>query len=163
MQIVANIPERYAGVLKEGQKASIILEAYPTEEFVATVTDVSPVIDSTSRTKQIILKFDKRDSRINAGMFAKVKLYTQDYSGAIVVPTDAIVEKNDKKNLYIVTDGVAHLREVALGNTVDDYIQVVSGVFEGEKIVVEGMRVLSDGSPVKDLSDTKTSNEAKRN
>ncbi|MDE6068881.1 MAG: efflux RND transporter periplasmic adaptor subunit, partial [Treponemataceae bacterium] len=81
LQITADIPERYVSFLRNGLKAHVSVEAYPDVVFDATVTRVSPVVDSISRTKQIILHFDSRDSRINAGMFAKLILFTMDYSG----------------------------------------------------------------------------------
>ena len=70
-------------LLKIGLKAEISLEAYPEQIFSATVVRVSPVLDAASRTKQVILNFDKKDSRVNAGMFAKVKLYTVDYVNVV--------------------------------------------------------------------------------
>ncbi|MCH5295775.1 MAG: efflux RND transporter periplasmic adaptor subunit [Treponema sp.] len=152
LQLTASIPERYVASLRTGLKADIILEAYPHEVFTATVTRVSPLVDSTSRTKEIILNFDKKDQRINAGMFAKVRLWTQDYSGKITVPSNAVVEKNNRQNVYIIKDGTAELRPVTTGNSVEDEIQILSGVDMGERIVIEGMRVLSDGARVRDLS-----------
>lgn len=155
LQITANIPERYVASLKTGLKADIILEAYPEEKFSATVARVSPLVDSNSRTKEIILNFDKKDSRINAGMFAKVKLWTQDYSNAITIPTTAIVEKNDKQYIYIIKEDKAELREVKVGKAVDDKSQLISGVEEGERMVIEGMRVLSNGASVNDIDSPK--------
>lgn len=150
--VTANIPERYVAALKPGLKANITLEAYGSEIFVATVKSVSPLVDSVSRTKEIELAFDKSDSRINPGMFAKLKLYTQDYSDEIVIPADSIVTISGKKYVYVVTENnTAERREITTGKTVDNYIQILSGVQVGEKVVIEGMRVLSNGSPVKEV------------
>lgn len=71
LQISAKIPERYVAELAVGQKAEIKLEAYPDVSFSASVVRISPVVDSSTRTKEIILNFDQKDSRVNAGMFAK--------------------------------------------------------------------------------------------
>jgi multidrug efflux pump subunit AcrA (membrane-fusion protein) len=153
LQITADIPERYVAALKTGLKAEISLEAYPDVVFPATVTHVSPVVDSTSRTKEILLKFDRNDSRVNAGMFGKVKLYTYDYDGYVGIPTDAVVTKNDKPYLYVMKDdGTVEQREITEGNSVDGIVQILSGINPGEKVVVEGEQVLSDGSKVKDIT-----------
>ena len=86
-------------------------------------------------------------------MFAKVKLYTDVYDGAVVIPSDAVIEKSNKKYIYIVnSDNTVSQREVSVGKTVDNVVQLLSGVNAGEKMVVEGMRVLGDGSAVKDIS-----------
>lgn len=154
LQINANIPERYVASLKPGLKADIVLEAYPNEIFKATVSRVSPVVDDKSRTKEIILNFDQSDSRINAGMFAKVTLYTLEYSGLPLIPSSCIVTKGGKQYVYVVNaDGKSvSRREITTGQSVDNVIQVASGISNGEKIVTEGQRVLSDGSLINDIT-----------
>lgn len=161
LQITAQIAERYVAALKNGLKAEITLEAYPDAVFHATVTHVSPVVDSTTRTKEIILTFDNNDQRINAGMFGKVKLYTYDYGGYVTVPSDAIVTKSDKLYVYVLKDtATVEQREITKGNTVDGIVQIVSGVNPGDSVVVEGEQVLSDGSAVKDITNgVKTENK----
>jgi membrane fusion protein, multidrug efflux system len=162
LQITAEIPEKYVSLLKTGLSAAVTLEAYPGVIFMATVSRVSPVVDASSRTKEIILTFDKDDSRVNAGMFAKITLYTINYSGVVTISGDAIVTKNDKKYAYIVTaDNKAEQRELTLGNSVDGIYQVLSGISEGEKVVVEGTSTISDGANIKDITNgTAVSNPA---
>jgi|GEM_PF-618938 len=154
LQVKAKVPERYVASLRQGLTAAIVLEAYPSETFTATVTSVSPVVDKTSRSKEILLTFTGNDPRINAGMFAKIRLNTDVYAGQIAVPTDAIIEKSGEKYVYVLNpDGqTVTRRTVSTGKTVDNVTQLLSGVNVGEKIVVEGMRVLGEGSAVKDVS-----------
>jgi len=153
LQVSASIPERYVGDLKPGLKAEITLEAYPGQIFTASVVRVSPVLDAASRTKQVILNFDKKDSRVNAGMFAKVKLYTVDYENVISIAQDAIVTVKDDSYLYVVKeDSTVEKRLVTLGKNVSGYYQITSGIEAGEKVVVAGMLTLTDGSQVKDIS-----------
>ena len=156
LQVTTNVPERYVAVLKKGLKAEVSVEAYPGVIFVATVNRVSPVVDATTRTKEVILTFDRHDERINAGMFAKVKLYTEDYSGAVVMPSDALVQNGDDFFAYIVnssgdSETVSKVK-VEKGKTVDGYVQILSGVKAGDKVVVQGMTSLGDGSKILDIS-----------
>ena len=153
LQITAKIPERYVASLRTGLKAEISLEAYPDAVFTATVTHVSPVLDVNARTKEIVLTFDENDARINAGMFGKVKLYTLDYEGAVALPSDAIVTKGDKPYLYVVKDDdTVEQREITIGKSVDGIVQILSGIEQGERVVVEGGQVLSNGAKVRDIS-----------
>ena len=154
LQVSANVPERYVSVLKKGLKANVFLEAYPDVTFSATVSRVSPVVDSTSRTKQVILVFDSVDSRVNAGMFAKVVLYTEDYSGSCVMPADSIVQNGDDNFVYVVkSDSTVEKRKVTLGKSVDGIVQILSGVSGGERVVVQGQTSLGDGSKIQDISE----------
>ncbi len=153
LQVSADIPERFVAVLKPGLKADVSVEAYPGVKFGATVTRVSPVVDAASRTKQIILAFDKKDSRVNAGMFGKVVLYTEDYSGFPVMPGDGLVQMNDEYYAFVVNeDSTVSRRHVKIGNSVDGMVQLVDGVAEGEKVVIQGQTSLSDGSKVRDIT-----------
>lgn len=162
LQVSCSIPERYVAELKTGLKAEVSLEAYPGIVFSATVSRVSPVVDSSTRTKEIILNFDKKDSRINAGMFAKIKLYTTKYSGQLVVPSDAVVLNDDgSAYLFVVNDnGTVSRREVKTGKSVDSMIQITDNLMPGEKVVYEGMLSLSEGAKVNDLSNPKPVAEA---
>lgn len=150
LQVSARIPERYVGVLKTGLNAAISLEAYPGTTFAATVTRVSPVVDSTSRTKEIRLSFDRADPRINAGMFAKVKLNTTTYQDRLTVSENAIQSDSSGDYVFVVgTDNAVSRRKVDLGVTVDGVVEVKSGLKEGDVVVVDGASVLTDGSTVK--------------
>lgn len=152
LQVKASVPERYVYALKTGLKADIELESYPGEKFVATVTKVSPLVDSVSRTKEVILNLDENDDRVQAGMFAKVHLWTVDYAGSITLPTNSVIEVNKEKYVYVVKDDeTVERRYVTLGSSVDDESQIVEGLSEGERVVVEGMRVLSNGSKIRDI------------
>ncbi len=154
LQVTASIPERNVASLKKGLKADIVLEAYPGQVFVASIVRISPVVDSSSRTKSVTLEFDKKDSRINAGMFAKVKLYTDVYSGCPVIPETAVLEKSGTKYIYVVNaDGATvSQRKITLGQSVDGYVQVTGGVSTGEKMVIEGMNSLGEGSAIREVA-----------
>lgn len=159
LQITANVPERYVAVLKKGLKAEVSLEAYPGVVFGATVKSVSPVVDSASRTKEVVLNFDSHDERINAGMFAKVKLYTQDYSGYPVMNSDALVQNGDDFFAYVVNeDSTVSKVQVKKGNEVDGLVQITEGLKDGDRVVIQGMSSLGDGSKVQDITEGRADN-----
>ena len=162
LQIRANVPERFVAVLKVGLKANVSVEAYPGVVFSATVSRVSPVVDPVSRTKEIVLVFDERDARINAGMFAKVVLFTEDYGGMVVMPSDSLVQNGDKFYAYTVNaDNTVTKNEVTLGKSVDGKVQIASGLMAGEKVVVQGQTSLGDGSRIQDITGASPSGAAK--
>ena len=161
LQVSASIPERYVGDLKIGLKAEITLEAYPGQVFTAKVVKISPVLDAASRTKQVILNFDKKDARVNAGMFAKVRLYTVDYVDVISIIQDAIVTVGDSSYLYVVKDdSTVEKRLITTGKNVSGYYQITSGINPYERVVVAGMLTLTDGATVKDISQKDDSENA---
>jgi multidrug efflux pump subunit AcrA (membrane-fusion protein) len=146
--IHANIPERNVGELKKNLVADLFFPAYPDIPFKAHITWISPVVDPASRSKQIELTLDKRDSRINTGMFPKIKLYTTVYDGYIVVPDDAVVTRAGQDYVFVVAGDIARRVPVRKLITIDNSTIIAEGLSVGDSIVVDGMDVLVDGSKV---------------
>lgn len=156
LQIECKIPESKIAVLKNGLVAHVGLEAYKGEVFPAHIFRISPIVDETSRTKQVYLIFDTNDSRINAGMYVKMLLDTVLHENVITVPTDCIVSENTKSFVYVYnSDGTVSKREIKTGAMVDGVAEVTQGLDEGESVVVSGMQVLSDGVKVKEVGGAK--------
>jgi multidrug efflux pump subunit AcrA (membrane-fusion protein) len=152
LQVSAKVPERYVADLRIGQRAEILLQAYGNEKFFAKVVRISPVVDAATRTKEIILNFEQTYEKVNAGMFAKIKLYTNDYAGYPIIPQDSLVNNNDEYYLFVVKeDSTVEKRHVTLGQNVDGYYQILDGIAEGETVVIEGMLTLFDGAKVRDV------------
>ena len=153
LQITSKVPERYVADLDIGQTAEITLQAYGDQVFLARVVRISPVVDPSTRTKEIILNFVKNYEQVNAGMFARVKLFTVDYGGYPVIQQDAFVENSDEYYLYIVKeDSTVTKRLVKRGKNVDGTYQVIEGLNNGEVVVIEGMLSLYEGAKVRDIS-----------
>ena len=153
LQVTAKVPERYVAYLQKGQRAEITFQAYGDEVFEASVYRISPVVDPATRTKEIILHFDKKYPQVNAGMFAKVKLFTVDYSGYPAIQQDSLTENGDEYYLYIVKeDSTVTKRKIVRGKNVDGYVQILEGLEPGEVVVTEGMLTLYEGAKVRDIS-----------
>ncbi|MDR2446858.1 MAG: efflux RND transporter periplasmic adaptor subunit [Treponema sp.] len=144
------VPERYVSSVQKGLPAAVSMEAFPGETFMAAVDEVSPVLDPSSRTLRIRLKFNQRDSRVKAGMFAQVSLVTHRRIGVKVIPRDALI---NTYGVYIVftvdDDGRARRKEVALGLESESMVEIAEGLALGERVIVAGQNFLSDGDPVR--------------
>ncbi|MFP3090741.1 efflux RND transporter periplasmic adaptor subunit [Treponema sp. TIM-1] len=154
LEITARIPEREIAGLGTGLKAEVTLQAYPGERFSATVSHVSPVLDTASRTKLITLTFDRNDSRINAGMFALISINTRTYSDVLTVPVEAAINKHGEITVYILRDTIMGLpqvekRRVETGVTLNGWTEIRAGLDEGEAVVVQGQQFLSGGETVR--------------
>jgi multidrug efflux pump subunit AcrA (membrane-fusion protein) len=163
LEIEAMIPEREVGQLRKGLRAEIKLEAFPGETFTAELVRLSPVLDPSSRTKKITLRFLADDLRINSGMFAKIKLNTRSYENVISIPHEAITEKRGSTVVYVIngdainTDSIntntnnvsVSMREVISGVSIDGETEIKSGLEAGEKVVVQGHQFLTDGAYVR--------------
>lgn len=160
LQVKINVAERFISRIENGQGAVVSFDAYPGVEFNAKVFEVSPVLDTTSRTMLVKLKVTPSDPRIRAGMFAKVRLITESIKNAVVLSTDAIIRRDGKPYVFTVSRNTAGSDEkdsvsmvsVSEGLTVDNKTEICEGLKEGDIVVVKGQSLLTDGAKVKILS-----------
>lgn len=159
LEIKINIAERFISRIEKNQTAVVTFDSYPSVEFKATVKEVSPVLDTSTRTMQVKLKFNEKDERVKVGMYARVKLVTESVKNAIVIPTTAIVTRDEKTYVFTTQGGKSgtsvRLTPVTLGLSVDNKTEITKGIEAGDEIVVKGMSLLNDGSKVNVMSVSK--------
>jgi RND family efflux transporter MFP subunit len=108
------------------------------------------IIDPVSRTAPLIFEFDNPDQRLRAGMFANVRVFTGETASGPVVPASAIYDDGGQEVVYVMLDGEHFLRRpVRLGLREGDWVQLLSGVTAGERVVSEGAYLvrLASASP----------------
>lgn len=148
LQIIAYASEKYASILKVGASAKISLVAYPERTFYAYVSQVSPVVDLSSRSIEIRLNISPVRREIKPGMFAGITLVTRQITNSKIIPKAALRTYDDKTVVYVV-DSEKHARrvEVSTGLSNDTHIQIVSGIEFGDIVITSGS--VTDGTPVR--------------
>lgn len=147
--VESKVPETQIASLRTGLQCEITFEAYPGKVYRAVVDRVDPVVDTTSRTKTIRLRFQGDHSDVDLGMFAKVKIYFEDRKPEILAPQETVVSRAGKSYVFVVNGDVVNRREVTTGLAVDSTVELLSGVKVGESLVVKGQELLDDGAKVK--------------
>jgi RND family efflux transporter MFP subunit len=145
------IPERFSTAMREGLGAVAAFEALPGETFPMEISEVSPVLETASRTLRIRLKFkNAADPRIRAGMCATVSLVTSSRRNIPVIPRESLINTYGEWVVFSVDDrSTAHRRVVGLGLESENTVEVTSGLDIGEVIVTVGQNFLSDGEIVR--------------
>lgn len=144
------VPEKELSRLRKGQSAHINVEAWPEERFEAKVLRISPVVDATTGTIRVTLEVHAK-RKLSPGMFASVYLETDTHENALVMPKSALSLESLSDAVFVVKEGQAERRNVELGYEERDAIEVVSGLEEGERVIVVGQDGLTDGTPVEVL------------
>ena len=159
LEIRINIAERFISRISNGQKATVTFDAYPSVEFGAKIFEVSPVLDTSTRTMGVKLRLNPPDSRVKVGMYGRVRLVTESVKNAIILPVSAIVTRDGKDYVFVITSpksgknaAVVGLRPVTRGISVDNKVEITKGLEAGEEIVTKGQTLLNDGSKVNIVS-----------
>lgn len=147
------VPERELPRLSIGQSAYVTVEAWPEERFSARVLRISPVVNATTGTVKVTLEISAR-GKLRPGMFTGVFLETETRPDALVVPRAALSLESIGDTVYVAAGETASRREVELGFQEGDYVELRSGVQEGENVIVVGQDGLSDGTPIQVLRTT---------
>jgi membrane fusion protein, multidrug efflux system len=148
LKATVGVPEIDIGLVRLGAPATVRVDALPDRSFEGRIHFLAPSAADASRTFPAEIALENRDGSLRPGMIARVWLVRRSYQAAVVVPRDALQER-DRGSVAVVLDGdVARVREVALGAVSEDRVVVERGLAEGDWLIVSGHRGLIDGQRV---------------
>jgi RND family efflux transporter MFP subunit len=132
--VEADVHERDLASVREGQPASVMLDAYPGEQFHGRVSYLYPSIAQQTRTLKVRLQLDNSRGRLRPGMYANVTI-SGPATATLVVPADAVVNSGTQQTVF-VTEGDGHFdpRPVKTGRRLGDAVEIVDGLAEGETV-----------------------------
>lgn len=156
-EIEVDVNESYIARVKDRQKVTAILDAYPDWEIPSHVRTVIPTADRQKATVKVRISFDKLDPRILPDMGIKVTFLSDepvkkvDASAPVVaalLPNDALHDDNGKKIVFLVKNDHLERRAVAIGNAQGTQTEILSGLVAGDAVVVKGPANMQDGQAV---------------
>lgn len=143
LRITAAVPQSVAATMGDASLIQFELPGLPGL-LRPTQVQVLPVVDAATHTVQVRLGLPAGLKGVTPGLFARIWLPTGPGSGAIAqgehfyVPASAVVRRSEMTGLYVVNpEGLAVLRQVRLGSTKGDLVEILSGVSKGEKVAVD--------------------------
>ncbi len=164
LEIEVDVNEQYINRVKPNQPVEAVLNAYPDWRIPAHVITTVPTADRQKATVKVRLGFDGADgksaldARILPDMGVKVSFLAErqpetaaaDVKPRLLVPKSAVRTDGGQSVVFVVREDRAERRAVTVGGTDGDKVEVVSGLNNGDRIVVEGHDGLADGSRVKE-------------
>ncbi len=135
--------------VKEGMAVRITNYAYPDQVFEGTVRYISSTIQAQSRTFRVEVLLQNREGLVRPGMFVKADIVTRSREDALVLPRHAVVVRNNRPSVFVVSRQKAEMREVVTGLEDEDRVEILSGIEAGERVVIQGYETLKDKTPVK--------------
>jgi HlyD family secretion protein len=149
------VPERHYADFSAGQatiRARVRLDALPDlGELAGGITTISPTVDPASRTFMVEMRLENREGRLKPGMYAEVQFVMERRPEALLVPAIALVERSGRPGVFIVDSGSepsARFRQIVPGIRTQEEAEVLQGLADGERIVVEGNAFLEEGQRV---------------
>ena len=151
--IQAPIDEADIHKIKLEQKVKIAIDAYPGAPFSGRVYEISPIVSEEKqegRTVTIKIAIDPHNQILRPGMSCDIEIQVEQVPGALLVPTNLLMGRGDKKYVFAVEGGRIQKRSVILGLSNWDFTVVEGGLKEGDEIISSiDILNLDEGSRVK--------------
>ena len=146
-----SVPDRYLPILREGLTISAAPDALPGETFTGRIAQIDTRIDPATRALKARAEFPNADGRLKPGMLIKVSI-DQGQHQSVAVPEAAIQFEGTQASVFLIAKGpkgqIARRTTVQTGLSTDGYVEIVSGLKAGDKIVGDGLNRVQDGAPV---------------
>jgi len=156
MYIETDVPERYVSDIIKGKEVKVDFPVLG-KEINAKVRQAGNFINPANRTFKVEVAIPNKGFAIKPNLTAKLKINDYTNKKAILIPQSIISENAEgQQYVYTITDKVENKAKVKrefieTGRTQGDYIEVLSGIANGEEIIDEGARSIKDGQEVKIL------------
>lgn len=132
--VEADVYEQDLARVRVGAPALVTTDAYPGERFRGKVTFIYPFVGEQTRTVKVRFAFANRGTRLKPGMYANVELATSTGRG-LVVPTNALLNSGQEQVVFVAQgDGYFEPRRVTVGQRLDEAVEIVSGLKDGESV-----------------------------
>ncbi|PJZ58355.1 efflux RND transporter periplasmic adaptor subunit [Leptospira barantonii] len=141
--IISDVPESQLSKLRKGKKVKVRFSSFPSQEWSGTAEALGDNVDPMTRTVKVRIVINNVDYKLKPGMFASVKFPEDTNSDTVVVPFNSIVTVEGQN--YVFVEESPHeftRREVTLGISSMDRVNVIEGLTRGDRVVVEGSILL---------------------
>lgn len=153
-RLEVSVEESRLSAIHLGQQASLQIDSLTSEPFVGQVSEIVPEADPASRTFMVKIDLPASASKtspsaLRSGLYGKARFAIGEKT-AITIPIKAVIERGQLVQVYVVDlTGTARLRLIKLGKRTGERVEALSGLSDGDRVVIEGVESLADGSKVR--------------
>jgi Cu(I)/Ag(I) efflux system membrane fusion protein len=135
--VLADVNEQDIGLVANGARVQVQINAYPDKRFDGVVTYVYPTLKAETRTVAVRVELPNPGGLLKPGMYAQVQLASASAGKVIAVPVSAVIDSGVRRVVIVQAgEGRFEPREVETGARSEDWVEVRSGIKEGDVVVV---------------------------
>lgn len=143
VKVAVDVTAEEINKIEDNQELDVTVSSVSEEKFKGIVKIIPPASGQT-RLFQVKISIDNEDHILKPGMFAEVDVKRGVKSNVVVIPKDALVLKKNGSAVFLIKDDIAVESMVKLGVTNGDYVEVIEGVEQNDKVVVKNQNLLKD-------------------
>jgi multidrug efflux pump subunit AcrA (membrane-fusion protein) len=141
------VEESQLGKIRIGERARLRIDALGADDLDGGVSEITPAADPMSRSYAVKIDLPARQG-LRSGLYGAAR-FVSGLKQAILIPRKAVVQRGQLAGVFVVDDaGIARLRLIKTGKSYGESVEALSGLSDGERIVVDGVANVSDGSRI---------------
>jgi len=148
LKVIAEIPEKMAPWIKDGQPVELHVDAYPDQVFIGKVSRISPAVNTATRAFPFEALVPNKDARLKPGTFARVHIESDKIDTVLTLPYSTMQYRYGVNRVFVIEGDKLAVRELKVGDRVGDRIEILSGVKAGETVAATDVDKLADGAKV---------------
>ena len=148
-----NVAENDVFRMKVGDKVEVTTEVYPGVIFDGKIATISDKGDEAHTYPVEVDLYNSKQHPLKAGMFGTVNFVASTKGEALMIPREALIGSVKNPKVFVVDNNKARLVDLVIGRTYDNYLEVLSGLKDGQTIVINGQNNLGENSKVKIINE----------
>ena len=140
--LLADVPEAQQSWLFEGMSAEVDIPSRQVSAIETVVDYIYPALDAQSRSSKVRLSMDNSKQLLKPNMLLPVRLYGGPLKDVLAIPRDAVLLAGNSSRVMVQDGDSFSVRQITTGSSAQGYVQVLSGLHEGEQVVVSGQFLL---------------------
>ena len=148
LKVKLNVAEQDVFKMNVGDSVAVTTDIYPGFVFNGKISTISDKADDAHTYPVEVILANSKQHPLKAGMFGRVSFVAIRPTEALSIPRESLVGSAKDARVFVVENGVAHIRSIVIGGEYDTKLSVRSGLKEGDQVVVNGQNNLKDNNAV---------------
>ncbi|HJZ78232.1 MAG TPA: efflux RND transporter periplasmic adaptor subunit [Vicinamibacterales bacterium] len=148
LKVVAEIPEKMAPWIHDGQPVEMHVDAYPDKTFSAKVSRISPAVNAATRAFPFEALAPNRDAQLKPGTFARVHIESGKVDDVLTLPAAVLQYRYGVNRVFVIDGDRLTAHELKVGERMGDRVEILSGVDAGAPVAATDIDKLTDGMKV---------------
>src|SRR5262245_37539985 len=156
LKVVAEIPEKMAPWIRDGQPVEMHVDAYPDKAFTGKVSRISPAVNAATRAFPFEALAPNKEGLLKPGTFARVHIESGKVDDVLTLPAAVLQYRYGVNRVFVIEGDTLTAHELKIGERMGDRVEILSGVDAGDRIAATDIDKLTDGMKVTTATGKKT-------
>jgi RND family efflux transporter MFP subunit len=148
LKVIAEIPEKMAPWIHDGQPVQLHVDAYPDRTFMGKVSRISPAVSTSTRAFPFEALVPNTDAVLKPGTFARVHIESGKIDTVLTLPYSTMQYRYGVNRVFVVDGDKLTARELKVGDRLGDRIEILGGVKAGDRVAASDIDKLIDGQKI---------------